>query len=117
MNTQHQTRDLPLFSAHKGRIEQKFDQFDEANPKVWELFKRFTFEALESGQRHLSADAVCHRIRWETNVVSFGAGYNPHDRRDLKINNNYTAYYARKFMQAFPKYRGVFRTRGVNRKG
>jgi len=112
MNTQPQT--LDIFAAAKSKIEKQFDTFDFDNPKVYELFKKFTFEALEAGHCHISADMVCHRIRWETNIETRSAGYRP-DKRELKINNNYTAYYARKFMTDYPCYRGFFRTRIVGR--
>lgn len=92
-------------SITRTRLEQDFADFHEKNPKVYELFKRFTFEAIRRGHKHFSSDAVVHRIRWETSVVTTTADV------DWKINNNLTPYYARKFMQDYPMYKGFFRTR------
>lgn len=77
--------------------------FHKANPRVYDLFKRFTFQVIRAGHQHYSADAVCHRIRWHTSVETQGD--------DFKINNNYAAYYARLFMVEHPQHDGFFRTR------
>ena len=74
------------------------------NPHVYNLFKRFTFEALAK-QRHknLGAWLVVNRIRWETSVETDGS--------DFKISNNFIAYYARLFMAQYPEHKGLFRTK------
>lgn len=92
---------IPLFQPSK--LEQGFSDFHTENPQVYELFKRFTFEVIRRGHQHYSADAVIHRIRWETGIKTTG------DER--KINNNHVARYARMFMEEHPEYRGFFRTR------
>ena len=92
---------------HAKHIElmQRFSEFDAQYPKVWDLFVAFTFEVIRAGHSHYSADAVLHRVRWET---TFDVGAPPHE---FKINNNYSAFYARKFREAFPQYAQFFRTR------
>lgn len=82
-----------------------FRRFDRANPEIWRLFKRFTFDKIRDGFRHYGARDVIHRIRWETAVV---------EKSDsgLKINNDWSPYYARKFHETFPHYDGFFRLRG-----
>jgi hypothetical protein len=69
---------------------------------VWELFKRFTAEAFLSGLKSYSADAICHRIRWHSDVEVKG---------DLKLNNNFTAFFARLYMVKFPDRDGFFNLR------
>lgn len=82
-------------------LERKFHEYDQANPEVWQMFKRFTFELIGRGVRHYSADAVLHRIRWETTLQhGDGSGF--------KCNNNFTALYARRFAREFPQYRDFF---------
>jgi hypothetical protein len=73
------------------------------NPEIWNLFVRFTFDAINAGHRNYSADAVLHRVRWETSVASKGA--------EFKCNNNWTAFYARKFHKLYPQHKGFFRLR------
>jgi hypothetical protein len=67
------------------------------------MFVRFTFEAIEADKKHYSADAVLHRVRWETSVRERSG--------ELKCNNNHTAYLAREFHRRFPEHRGFFRLR------
>jgi hypothetical protein len=82
---------------------QRWLDWHAANPQVYDLFKRFTFEAIDRGHRKLSAWLIVNRIRWETTVETMGG--------DFKISNNFIAYYARLFMDEHPEYRGFFRTK------
>jgi hypothetical protein len=82
---------------------QRWLEWHAANPHVYDLFKRFTFEAIDRGHRKLSAWLIVNRIRWETTVETMGG--------DFKISNNFIAYYARLFMDEHPEYRGFFRTK------
>ncbi len=81
----------------------KFEKFHKENPHVYELFNWFTLELIRAGVKHSGSEMVLGRIRWETTINTTG------DR--FKINQNYAAYYARKFMEDFPEYAGFFRTR------
>lgn len=79
-----------------------FEAYHRANPQVFELFERFTYEKIAQGVTRLGAKAVAERIRWES-PVSGDDGF--------KLNNNYPAYYARLFMQKHPEHDGLFQTR------
>ena len=85
--------------------QQAFADFDQANPHIWDLFVQFSHE-IRTNHSHFSSDAVLHRIRWEvaTTTTEYESG-------SYKINNNYSAYYARKLMDADPSFAGFFRTR------
>jgi len=80
-----------------------FEQYDLHNPRVWELFKQFTFEAISAGHTRFSADSILHRIRWETSIITNDAHF--------KINNNFSADYARKFMAEYPQHNQFFELR------
>ncbi len=82
----------------------RFAEFDLANPQVWRLFVRFTYEMIGRGSTHYSADAVLHRVRWETASAL-------DDESGFKINNNWSAYYARKFRDHNPSHASFFRLR------
>lgn len=84
-------------------MRQRFEAFDRDHPEVYELFRRFALEARFAGHEHFSADAICHRIRWETSVVTRGEAF--------KINNNYTAFFARKLMAEDRRFAEFFRVR------
>ena len=87
-------------------IRSACQDFHNEHPEFWELFCQYTFELIDSGRTHGSANAVFERIRWETNV-------NPTHQGHFKVNNNFRAYYARRFMQMFPKWHDFFFTRRV----
>lgn len=80
-----------------------FENYHARNPKIYEAFKKITFEALERKFTRLSSDFIFHIIRWTTDVSAEGERF--------KISNNMTPFYARKFMQDFPEYAGFFRTK------
>ena len=80
------------------------------NPDIYQMFKRFTEQAIAGGMRRLGAHMIIQRIRWYTEVESRGEAY--------KICNNHFPYYARLFMEEHPEYgpdeweppHGFFRT-------
>lgn len=69
-------------------------KFHRAHPEVWRLFVRFSHEKIALGCEHFGAKAVMERIRWETSA----GGSSP----ELKISNNHTAFYARRFNRMHP---------------
>ena len=89
----------------------KFVAFHHANPDVYELFKRFAAEAMAVGHKHISADMILHRIRWETAITTRGAGWEAAGKRALKINNTHAAYYARMFILDHPAHATFFKLR------
>tara|TARA_Y100000310_G_C20632620_1_gene789449 strand:+ start:1277 stop:1720 length:444 start_codon:yes stop_codon:yes gene_type:complete len=80
--------------------------YHQENPEVYELFKRFTFEAIRSGKTRYSAWGIIHRIRWHTDMETTGSEY--------KISNNNIAYYSRLFMEDYPQYEGFFQTKKMD---
>jgi len=86
------------------RLIREFERFDAENPHVWKLFERFTFEAIASGRRHFSISLITERIRWELYITTKSDD-------GFKINNNHRAFYSRKFMNMYPEWDGIFRTR------
>ena len=87
-------------------IDAKFQEFDAANPDIYSLFEKFTIEVINSGYKHFSADAICHRIRWYTNIEK--------KRYEFKLNNNFTSRYARKFEADYPQHKGFFNLRALH---
>ena len=81
-------------------LERKWLTWHHANPHVYSLFKRFTFDAIDRGHRKFSHWLVMNRIRWETNIETTG--------NEFKISNDFIAYYARLFMADYPEYDGIF---------
>lgn len=106
MSEQMTFADLP----HRGRfsdldpaIVEKFIAFDKANPRVYELFKRFAWELKSAGRNRFGAKAIVERIRWHYAVETIAD--------DFTINNNFTSCYARLLILDEPAFRDFFETR------
>jgi hypothetical protein len=98
----HMTQSEINFDALPSKHSRAFAEFDEANPVVWDLFQRFTGEAITAGLEHFGSQAILERIRWETTISTSGV---------FKINNNFGPFYARKYHRQHPSNDGFFITR------
>ncbi len=91
------------------RSLQQFLDYHEANPEVWGLFKRFTFDVMNTGRRRYGGQAILERVRWESDIQT-------HDpSSDFKVNDHFVAYYTRLFTYAFPHRKGFFELRRLRR--
>jgi hypothetical protein len=81
-----------------------FAEFHQANPEVWDLFQRFTFEAMHAGMK-VGARLIVERIRWERIIVL------RRTEKTFKINDHHWPYYARLFCSTFPQHEGFFELR------
>lgn len=95
---------LGLQSQSPGNHDAQFRQWLADNPHVWKLFVEFTQRVIRRGHRRYSADAICHAIRWHVDIET-------RDDSGFKINNNYTAYLARRYERLYPQHAGFFRLR------
>lgn len=100
--TKMSSTQLALFSTPK--LVAAFRAFHEANPRVYELFRQFAEQIIERGHRRYSADAVLHRIRWHTSIET-------QSDDGLKINDHYSAFYARLYMRDHPEHNTLFALR------
>jgi len=91
------------FPPEDSRLKMKFLQFHKDNPAVYVLLKKYTFIAINEGLKHYGIAAVFERMRWH--VAFETTDY------DFKLNNDYKAFYARKFHSDFPEHKGFFATR------
>tara|TARA_R100000951_G_C2520974_1_gene143392 strand:+ start:50 stop:403 length:354 start_codon:yes stop_codon:yes gene_type:complete len=80
------------------------EDFHKQYPEVWEMLKRFSDEMKNKGFKHYSINGIFERIRWEKDIGGDGV-------TQFKLNNNYRAFYARRFMRVYPEYAGFFRLR------
>ena len=81
----------------------KFEEFHQKNPLVYELVKLYSKQAIDAGHKHYGIQSIFERIRWHTGVETQGDSF--------KMNNNFTSFYSRMFMDDFPQHEGFFRTR------
>jgi len=85
--------------------------FHKEHPEVWELFHRFALEKASLGYDHYGVSGVFERVRWETSA----GGEHP----ELKLNNNFKPFYARRFNRMHPELGGgeFFRVRAQITRG
>jgi hypothetical protein len=77
-------------------VEKRFHNFHLENPHVYDMFIRFATQALTVGMNRISSKFIINRIRWEAMVTTAGENF--------KIDDRFTAWYARQFVKDFPEY-------------
>jgi hypothetical protein len=90
--------------TRKEEMREQVATFHRRHPEVWDLFAKYTLQMIAKGFNHYSAKAIFERIRWEKDLGGDG-------KTQFKLNNNYTAFYARRFGRAYPQHEGFFRNR------
>ncbi len=90
------------FGSKEWMLDRQFCDYDERNPEVWQMFVKLARQAIDAGRSHYSAKTIIEVIRHHTMVSGDDS---------FKINNNWTARYARKFMRVFPSHAGFFALR------
>lgn len=70
------------------------------NPVIWELFEKFTLQAISLNRKKISHWLIINRIRWETSVMTTG--------NEFKISNDFIAFYARYWKEKYPEYDYIF---------
>lgn len=83
-------------------MKRSFKLYHAENPKIYEAFRRLAFQLVDRGYNRIGARQILEVIRWET-MVSGNDQY--------KINNNYSADYARLFEKDHPQFVGIFMKR------
>lgn len=78
----------------------EFIEFDRSHPDVYRLFCDLTLQLIRSGRESYGAHSVLHRIRWHYATSSQGEAF--------KINNNFSAFYSRKFAKDYPDHAAFF---------
>lgn len=84
-------------------IKERFDLFHAQNPHVFQLFLKYSMMAKDRGFEKFSAKAVFERLRWHLNFETSGDVF--------KLNNDFTALYARKLIDENPEFLGFFELR------
>jgi hydrogenase maturation factor len=89
------------------KIEQAFMEFDTENPEVYKQLVRLARQWKAAGKAKLGIKTLFEKLRWEWHV----AGLTESD--GYKLNNNFTALYARKIMKNEADLDGLFEIRSL----
>jgi len=92
-----------LFDQSQSDIEKRFFKFHDENPHVYKEFERRALLLINKGRRHFGAKAIFEAMRFDWAATTTD--------EEFKLNNNYTAYYARMFEDKHPDYVGFFEMR------
>lgn len=84
-------------------IQERFEEFHKANPRIYDLLVRFALEAKRSGRPRYSIDAIIQRVRWHLSIETTDS--------DFKLNDHFTSRYARLIMSRVPELDGFFEVR------
>jgi hypothetical protein len=106
MSIQPSLFDIPPPPPHPFVVA--FFTYHKKHPEVWELFQKFTWQAIHSGRQRFSTHAIVNRIRWETTINYTSGNY---EGEEFKISNNAAGAYSRMFMQKFPEHEGFFQVK------
>jgi len=85
-------------------LGERFKIYHERNPLVYTGLKRLALDLKRSGRSHYGIKGLFEVLRWEHARLSA-------DNEPLKLNNAFTASYARLLMQQEPELQGFFRLR------
>ena len=89
---------------HHDRIYEAYLEWDAANPHFYPLFVEAAAALAFAGRRRIGASLVFEHLRYNSLLQTSGEAF--------KLNNNYRAIYARRFMEEFPQFGELFATRG-----
>lgn len=86
------------------RIDDRFNEFHDRNPHVYEELVRLARRARDRGHRRIGIELLFAVIRWERMMHTT-------DPTGFKLNDHYTSRYARLIMEREPDLDGMFRLR------
>ena len=100
----------PPGEVHLSDDARKFVIFWDKNPEVWLAICEIVLELAKDGFRECSMWMVFQKLRWERYISTRGT-----DDDYAKLSNGLIAYYTRLFIAVFPKNRGFFTTKKMQR--
>lgn len=93
------------FTKPTDQIEVAFREYHAEHPHVYRELVRLSREWVQHGHAKLGIKTLFEKLRWEWHVAGLK------DVDGYKLNNNYTALYAREIMENEPDLDGLFEIR------
>lgn len=87
----------------EGKIEAAFKKFHKENPNVLDELAELARKLQLRGHKRYGIKGLFEVLRYRRNLKTVGD--------EFKLNNNYTALYAREIMWKFPSLDGFFELR------
>jgi len=83
-----------------------FSQYDSEHPEIYELYKQIAFGLIKRGATKLGSKRIIEEIRWHHFVKT---------NEPIKVGNNYTCWYARKFALDYPQFARMFEFKALRK--
>jgi len=83
---------------------EQFWKFHVENPEVYDELKNLALKMKRTGRKHYGMKGLFEVLRWHRALETTD--------EEFKLNNNYTAFYARMLMKRLPELEGFFSLRG-----
>lgn len=103
---------MPGATVADASLDAQFIAFDQSNPHVFTIFKRFAIEALEAvmrqNRKRIGAKMIWERCRWESEVTTLEPTGQPY-----VFNNDYVSRYARKLAAEDHRFYDCFQFRAL----
>ena len=93
-------------------LEDRYNDWIIENIHVYDLFCKFTLQAIESGKKKISHWLIVNRLRWEVEIETNGMC---EQDKDYKISNDYIAFLARDFVKDYPQHSEIFNLKQMKR--
>jgi uncharacterized membrane protein len=77
--------------------------YHEKNPHLYEAFKQYSANAINSGYKYFSAEMIINRMRWYSMIEAKDDSF--------KIRNDVKPFFARMLMANNEKYNNFFKLR------
>jgi len=84
-------------------IDERFAAFHKANPHVYSVLKKEALRMKWLGFKKFGMKSLFEVLRWQSGIQTQGEPW--------KLNNDFTACYARKLMAEVPALEGFFEVR------
>lgn len=91
------------------RIADRFREFHDANPEVYDELVALARRAADRGHRRMGIDMLFNIVRWNRLMSTVDT-----DRTGFKLNNDFRSHYARLIMSQEPDLEGLFETRALH---
>lgn len=78
-----------------------FQQYHQANPHLYELYKAIAISLAKQGRRYIGSKFIFEEMRFNH---TFQSNNDP-----FKVNNNFAPHFARKFVLEYPQYGHLFK--------
>lgn len=95
-----------IVTPQRGSIEERFQQFHDANPWVYERLRILALDMVHRGHSRVGIKMLFEVLRWQYARATVSTD-------GLKLNNDYTSRYARMLADSEPALSEVFEMRAL----